>query len=259
MCFDPDGLEVGEGERWEGVEPVVSSTVNMISDDKDNDVVGSSSRKNKLGRRSFSRYVKAVLFDTSLMKKMRNQKLGKELYRTNNSDKSKPKNIFNSESLNNISLMNNNTSCTEDNHSTTSSTFSSSLWTTSVTTSSSSSTMASRCSSLSESVENSMQVKVGNYGNGKGCNGFNVGICSFVISLFVLVIWGKVCAIFCTSTWLFFGYQWSTIKLVPSENITVDRHFPEIDTELYKKKVIMEGLLERNHNRNRSFALLKQY
>ncbi|XVE80239.1 hypothetical protein DITRI_Ditri14bG0123700 [Diplodiscus trichospermus] len=254
--FEENGSEEGAGRRDTGVEPVVSPAVIMSKDDKDKDVVvGSFSRQNKLGRRSFSRYVKAVLFETSLLKKMRNQKSRQKLHRNHNRDKSKPTQIFYSKSVNNISSMN-----TDHNQSTSSSTSSSSLFSTSTTTnslssSSASSTTASRCLSLSE--RNNMQAKVRNHGDGKGCNGLNVGICSILISLLVLVIWGKICAIFCTSAWLFFAYRWNTIKLVPSENIAAGHRFVDIDTELYKKKVIMEGLLERNHSRNPSFALMK--
>ncbi|TXG67171.1 hypothetical protein EZV62_008446 [Acer yangbiense] len=42
----------------------------------------------------------------------------------------------------------------------------------------------------------------------KGCSGpNNIGCCFLVISLFVLVFWGRVCAIVCTSTCLFFVPQ----------------------------------------------------
>ncbi|OMO80445.1 hypothetical protein CCACVL1_12950 [Corchorus capsularis] len=61
-----------------GVKSVLSSPeVNMMmgSDSEGmDDVVDSSCRKHKFGRRKFSRYVKAVLFETSLVKKMRNKK-----------------------------------------------------------------------------------------------------------------------------------------------------------------------------------------
>ncbi|PPR90662.1 hypothetical protein GOBAR_AA30027 [Gossypium barbadense] len=69
--------------------------------------------------------------------------------------------------------------------------------------------------------------------------------------LLVLVIWGKVCAIFCTSAVLVFANRLITsIKQGPSDNIAVDHRIPEIGSEQYKKKIIMEGLLERNHIRN---------
>lgn len=145
---------------------------------------------------------------------MRDQKLGQKLSRNYRSAKSKSKRIFNSKSANNISSMNDDSSCTdkEDNHSIPSSTLSPCLCTPSATTKSPPSATASRCSSLSECVENSTGSKVGNYG-------FNVGLCSFFISLLVLVICGKVSAIFCTSTWLFFAFRWRTLKRASSVEV----------------------------------------
>ncbi|KAK6229531.1 hypothetical protein QUC31_001975 [Theobroma cacao] len=251
MCFHPDDMErgfaVGPGEEQsERVNPFLSPAVHMCSDDVDKDfTVGSFGRKCKLGRRSFSRYVKAVFFETSLMMKMRNKKFGEKLQRSHNSVKSKPKKVSHPKSM--------EKSC-EDNPSTRSSTFASCLCTTSTTNSSSSSSLlsslaSSKCSSssslsLPEKLENNMQGNVG-----KGCYGYNVSMCLLLVTLFVLVFWGKLCAIFCTSTWLFLATCWS-IKLSPSSsgNYAVE-HFPEIDTDkFYKKKVIMEGLLERNHS-----------
>ncbi|XP_022734799.1 uncharacterized protein At5g23160-like [Durio zibethinus] len=258
LCFDSvvvleNGSVVGEAsEPSEGVEPVVSLAVNMSPVDKDKDV-GFFGRKNKLGRWGFSRYFKAVFFETSLMKKVRNKKLGQKLHRAyNNIKHSKPKSK--SKSTKNIPSMNNNPSC-EDNHSTRStSTFSSTSTNSSLssTTAATITATTSRCSSSSLScnsrpcVSQSVETNVPR----KYCSGFNVGKC--LVSLLVLVIWGKICAIFCTSTWLFFTCR--SIKHVRSENIAVDHHrdSPETDTEIYnKKKIIMEGLLERDHSRNR--------
>lgn len=68
-------------------------------------------------------------------------------------------------------------------------------------------------------------------------------MCIFLVCLFVLVFWGKVFAIVtCTSTWLFFapGQRSHQLRGVDSSDV--------IDSEEYKKRVIMEGLLERNRS-----------
>lgn len=44
---------------------------------------------------------------------------------------------------------------------------------------------------------------------GRGCYDPNVGLCFILISLLILILWGKLCAIFCTSTWLFLGARWN--------------------------------------------------
>ncbi|MBA0606561.1 hypothetical protein Godav_019012 [Gossypium davidsonii] len=274
MCFVPvvsdNGLMVGKGSKKSSslslseVKPLHSPAENVVdSGEKDKDGVGSFGLKNKSGRRSLSRYVKAVFFGTSLMKKMRNKKY-----------KFKSKSKFKSEWLN--SMHNNNVTIEDVDHSTRSmsSKFSSCLSKSSSSTNSSSTTLSSSSSSsslrtssgrlssaslpydskplMSKTVgNNGVQGKLGK-GNGKGRHGFNVGVCCLLlVSLLVLVIWGKVCAIFCTSAVLVFANQLITsIKQGPSQNIAVDHCIPEIGSEQYKKKIIMEGLLERSHIRN---------
>lgn len=79
----------------------------------------------------------------------------------------------------------------------------------------------------------------------KCCSSFYSGISLLVISLVVTILWGKLCAIVFTSVFLFFvprrhvgyGRQESVTKLA------------KIQSREYKKKIIMEGILERNHHR----------
>ncbi|GFZ04869.1 hypothetical protein Acr_17g0004410 [Actinidia rufa] len=85
----------------------------------------------------------------------------------------------------------------------------------------------------------------------------HVGLCLLLVSLLVLILWGKVCAIFCTSTCFFLvprciGKVGSAVN---GGNSTVNGvASPEMDSEseAYKKRVIMEGLLQRNRSRSRS-------
>lgn len=81
---------------------------------------------------------------------------------------------------------------------------------------------------------------------GKGCLGSNVGLSLLVISLLILIFWGKICAIFCTSTWLFLIPQWSA---KPRRSEKVGDLSPDVYSDLYKKKVVLEGFLERNRSR----------
>lgn len=81
--------------------------------------------------------------------------------------------------------------------------------------------------------------------HGKGMHNCSSGLCLILLSLLVLVMWGKVCAIVCTSTWLF---------LVPrlgswNKSFRLMDNSRKIDYEEQKKKIIMEGLLQRNRNR----------
>lgn len=60
----------------------------------------------------------------------------------------------------------------------------------------------------------------------------NVGIYSLLICLLVMIFFGKVFAIVCTSTWLYFA----------------PRCFKRIDSKEDKRNVIVEGFFERSHN-----------
>lgn len=57
--------------------------------------------------------------------------------------------------------------------------------------------------------------------HGRGCYDSYVGFCLILISLLILIVWGKLCAIFCTSTWLFLGARWNSDNQ-SSENMPVD-------------------------------------
>ena len=94
------------------------------------------------------------------------------------------------------------------------------------------------------------------------------GLCLFLVSLSALVFWGKICAIFCASTWLLLlphynhesmrldhrqrsGHQ-PSLDLRPSldHRLSLDhRGLPDFESVEHKKKVVMGGLLERNHRR----------
>lgn len=78
-----------------------------------------------------------------------------------------------------------------------------------------------------------------------GCSNFNSGILLLVISLIITILWGRLFAILLASIFAYFvprrrvgyGRQESVIKLEKTES------------KQSKKKVIMEGFLERNHHR----------
>nr|KYP69464.1 Uncharacterized protein At5g23160 family [Cajanus cajan] len=76
-----------------------------------------------------------------------------------------------------------------------------------------------------------------------------VGMSVLVVTLVIIIFWGRLCAILCTSLWLYCTPRFRNIGAVndddrPHTTKSNDGYF---DSEEYKKKVIMEGLLERNH------------
>ncbi|KAL8046489.1 hypothetical protein ABFX02_08G180800 [Erythranthe guttata] len=77
------------------------------------------------------------------------------------------------------------------------------------------------------------------------CNPSLDQMCIFLVCLGALVFWGKVFAIVtCTSTWLFVypGHRFQRVDSPVNDVSTI------VDSEEYKKRVVMEGLLERNRS-----------
>ncbi|KAL9160151.1 hypothetical protein ABFS82_08G181400 [Erythranthe guttata] len=77
------------------------------------------------------------------------------------------------------------------------------------------------------------------------CNPSLDQMCIFLVWLGALVFWGKVFAIVtCTSTWLFVypGHRFQRVDSSVNDVSNI------VDSEEYKKRVVMEGLLERNRS-----------
>ncbi|KAL7143257.1 hypothetical protein ABFS83_08G180100 [Erythranthe nasuta] len=77
------------------------------------------------------------------------------------------------------------------------------------------------------------------------CNPSLDQMCIFLVCLGALVFWGKVFAIVtCTSTWLFVypGHRFQRVDSPVNDVSNI------VDSEGYKKRVVMEGLLERNRS-----------
>ncbi|KAK7349018.1 hypothetical protein VNO80_23845 [Phaseolus coccineus] len=83
----------------------------------------------------------------------------------------------------------------------------------------------------------------------KGRNDGVVGMSVVAVTLVIMIFWGRLCAILCTSLWLYSAPRFQRIgginddgnpKTTPSNDV-------DLDSEEYKKQVIMKGLLGRNH------------
>ncbi|XP_041013891.1 uncharacterized protein LOC121257081 [Juglans microcarpa x Juglans regia] len=69
-----------------------------------------------------------------------------------------------------------------------------------------------------------------------------VGLSIVVVTLIIMLVWGRVCAILSTFAWFYF-----VPRLVEQNR---NRHRDQdCDSEEHKKKVVLEGFLERNHRR----------
>ncbi|XP_027362426.1 uncharacterized protein At5g23160-like [Abrus precatorius] len=77
-----------------------------------------------------------------------------------------------------------------------------------------------------------------------------VGMSVLAVTLLIMIFWGRLCAILCTSAWLYFIPRFKKSDNENDDgdpNTTMKSNGVDLDSEEYKKKVIMEGLLERNH------------
>lgn len=72
-----------------------------------------------------------------------------------------------------------------------------------------------------------------------------IGMSILMVTLLIMLFWGKVCAIVCTCAWLYF-----LPRFRPENEVIITRKVAgDVDrnSEEYKKKVVLEGFLERNH------------
>ncbi|XP_009341460.1 uncharacterized protein LOC103933492 [Pyrus x bretschneideri] len=76
------------------------------------------------------------------------------------------------------------------------------------------------------------------------CSGFNSGTYFLLISLAVTVFWGKAIAILVSSIWLYF-FPWRSSCKISPENV---RRWSDAECRDNNKRVIMEGLIERKNH-----------
>ena len=80
-----------------------------------------------------------------------------------------------------------------------------------------------------------------------------VGMSVVMVTLVIMLLWGRLCAILCTSAWLYFVPRLSSAVVDP----TIDglgagsgSRGLDLGSEECKKKVVFEGFLERNNHRS---------
>ncbi|KAE9605215.1 hypothetical protein Lal_00024596 [Lupinus albus] len=82
-----------------------------------------------------------------------------------------------------------------------------------------------------------------------------VGISVVVVTMVMMIFWGRLCAILCTSAWLYFisRSRLNVIENVDNKKLNEDMDLDlDLNSELYKKKVIMKGLLDRTRRGSNS-------
>ncbi|XP_022749078.1 uncharacterized protein LOC111298616 [Durio zibethinus] len=222
-----------------------SATQSSVSDTKD------SIRIHRPGKKTFSQVIKAVVFEIVLDRRVRRRKgIDQESYSSKHnfplSSRDKLLDSSFDESVNKVSA-GKGTVCRSNSVSSGSSCSSSS--------SSSSSSPNSTLKAKRQQLQNSYNTYSNHQEDEKKTKeeGTDRGSCSnnaiflLLISLAVTIFCGKFCAILFTSIWLYFFPQQQPTGVIG--NLENNKRRPEKKSRAYKKKVIMEGLLERNHNR----------
>ncbi|WCJ40083.1 hypothetical protein M5689_021015 [Euphorbia peplus] len=79
-----------------------------------------------------------------------------------------------------------------------------------------------------------------------------VGMSIIMVTLVIILIWGRLCAIICTCTWLYFIPRLRKNGEPAGQTVQngLESEEPDFDSEEYKKRVVLVGFLERNHNRS---------
>lgn len=74
-----------------------------------------------------------------------------------------------------------------------------------------------------------------------------VGMSIIIVTLAIMLIWGKLCAILCTFAWLFLVPRLRNVD--GSMGKELNSGSLDLESEEYKKKVVLEGLLQRDRRR----------
>jgi hypothetical protein len=86
-----------------------------------------------------------------------------------------------------------------------------------------------------------------------------VGVSIIIVTLIIMVLWGRLCAILCTAAWFYLVPRFRHVAAqfgdsdVFTTATTVAQNNHGLSSEEYKKKVILDGFL----NRNRKYQSLK--
>ncbi|XWS54340.1 hypothetical protein CRYUN_Cryun10bG0081600 [Craigia yunnanensis] len=73
-----------------------------------------------------------------------------------------------------------------------------------------------------------------------------MGMSIIMVTLIIMLLWGRLCAILCTSAWFYFCPRFRT-TIYDNDSTTANSNDLDLNSEEYKKKVVLEGLLQRNH------------
>ncbi|GAV60993.1 hypothetical protein CFOL_v3_04521 [Cephalotus follicularis] len=78
-----------------------------------------------------------------------------------------------------------------------------------------------------------------------------VGISIIVVTLITMLLWGQLCAIFCTCAWLYYIPRYRKVTEIVDDRdrdkLDSGSGHLDLDSVEHKKKVVLEGFLKRSH------------
>ncbi|KAM5566400.1 hypothetical protein ABKV19_014869 [Rosa sericea] len=77
-----------------------------------------------------------------------------------------------------------------------------------------------------------------------------VGMTIIMVTLIIMVLWGRLCAILCTAAWFYLLPRLTQNSNLTTTSSTAGDDHLDFSSDEYKKKVVLEGFLERNNHRN---------
>lgn len=89
-----------------------------------------------------------------------------------------------------------------------------------------------------------------------------IGISVIVLTLVIMLVWGRLCAILCTSAWCYFLPRLrDAAALAKRKRSGSDGSVcaPDLNSESYKRKVVMDGFLGRQNRVSLSWRFLLYY
>ncbi|GMH10903.1 hypothetical protein Nepgr_012744 [Nepenthes gracilis] len=73
------------------------------------------------------------------------------------------------------------------------------------------------------------------------------GLTIIAITLMIMLIWGRLCAVLCTSVWFYCVPRLIRAAQCDNGDSNGKINGPDFDSELYNQKIVLEGFLQRDH------------
>jgi len=74
-----------------------------------------------------------------------------------------------------------------------------------------------------------------------------IGISIIILTLMIMLVWGRLCAILCTSAWCYVLPRVRDAAALAKRKRNGSASVPDLNSESYKRKVVLDGFLGRQN------------